>query len=79
MNAAESRGSRPTPGSGNSPGRPGDFPDGEFLVEHKHTTNASFSVTLALWEKIRGEAYRQGKDPKMVLDIQGTILEVVER
>lgn len=75
---AKRRGVRPVPASGALPGLGGDIEDGEFLIEHKHTDRASFSLKVSTWEKIRREAHQQLRSPKMVINISGLRLEVVE-
>lgn len=73
------RGARPVPASGALPGSGGDFEDdGEFLVEHKWTARGSYSLRKVTWEKIRREAHQRVRIPKMVINIDGLRLEVVE-
>jgi len=60
-------------------GMGGDFEqDDEYLIEHKYTDKKSFSIKKATWEKIRREAQERLRAPKMVLNISGLRLEVVE-
>lgn len=74
--AAAARKTRPQPGSGNTPGRPGDWIEPEWLVEHKSTERASYSLKLAEWDKVRTEAALMGRKPAMMINIRGVSLWV---
>lgn len=74
--AAKADGTSPRRGSGAVRGRKGDWAADGFLTEHKATEAASYTLRLATWEKIRAEARAEGLEPRMVLDVRGTRLEV---
>ena len=66
------------PGSGNLPNLKGDVYFEDYMVEGKDTDAKSFSVTLAIWNKLEREAYMAGKMPLLMPRIQGKCLVVMD-
>lgn len=70
-------GGRPTPASG-ALRMKGDVSGDFFLGEDKFTDAKSYSLKKATWDKIRREAFSVSKHPMMRIDIDGTVLYVME-
>lgn len=64
-------------GSGSQLSDKGDVQNSSFLVEAKTTNGAGFRLTPELWVKIAREAWGKGKEPAMVIEINGLKLAVV--
>lgn len=70
-------GGRVQPGSGATSFAKGDIRLANFLLEHKFTDAASYSLRLETFEKIESEARAMVKLPAMVIDIQGRKLVIM--
>lgn len=55
----------------------GDVITPVYLIEDKITDKASYSLTLAVWRKIRLEAFRHQRTPMMRITISGQVLCVL--
>lgn len=44
-----------------------------FMWDNKYTDKQSFSVSLALWQKLREQAYKQSNIPGVQLEFQNTV------
>lgn len=77
---AKALGGSRTPASGAFWHRKGDVRSSRFLAEHKWTSKASFSVTSAIWRKIRREAVMEGRVPLLMvrMESEGTNLVVMD-
>lgn len=58
---------------------PGDVKTEEFLIDSKHTTKKSFSVSKKIWDKLYGEALFSFKTPLLSLQIQDIELVVLDK
>jgi hypothetical protein len=65
-------------GSGSMPGNKGDVRADGWLVEAKMTKGVRFTITLALWRKIYGEAVMAGRLPVMQLELAGRTVAVID-
>lgn len=59
---------RRTPASGGKSGFKGDVKADDWLVECKHTTKKSFSITKDLWEKVYSEALLADRKPALSIE-----------
>ena len=48
----------------------------ETLIEHKATTARSYRLTVGLWRKIESDAALVGREPLLVINLDGLRLEV---
>ncbi len=64
-------GGRVVRGSGAIRGLDGDRIAGQVMTEEKTTDARSYSLTVATWEKLVGEAGRNGKKSMLILDMGG--------
>jgi len=76
---AKSLGGRVTPASGAFWSHKGDVRNLQFLGEAKCTAQASISIKLSVWEKIRREALLDGRIPLLALRIQDRDLVVLDQ
>jgi hypothetical protein len=60
-------GGKVVPGSGAVPGLDGDRITGLTMIEEKVTDASSFRLTRQMWEKLIGEAAKNGKHSALVL------------
>ena len=70
------RGGRTRPGSGNQRSKPGDGITDTELQQIKTTMNKSFRITKDMWNQIEDEAAMMGREPGLIIDISGLVLEV---
>lgn len=73
---AQDKGGKVQPGSGSSPRAPEDVvepldPDTGtgFLTQLKFTDGKGFRITGDEWERIRANARRDGREPRLVIDL----------
>lgn len=59
--------------------KPGDVSTDKFLIDSKHTTKKSYSVSLKTWDKLFEEALFSFKIPMLSLQIQEKELVVMEK
>jgi hypothetical protein len=71
-------GGRRQKGSGNQWYAPGDVKTDLFLIDSKQTNNASFGVSLKIWDKIYEEALFAHRIPLLSLRIRGINLVVLD-
>jgi hypothetical protein len=64
-------GGRKTIGSGNKWFDKGDIKWEKYLIEAKATAKKSISLKLSWIDKIEQEAFKEGKEPAIVLSISG--------
>lgn len=82
---AKESGGKVQPGSGSSPRAPEDVvepvgPDGEGdLVQLKYTDAKGFRITVAEWKRLRANARRVGRSPKLVIDFESEGIRLVVR
>jgi len=76
---AKELGGRLTPNSGATPGFGGDFFLGDWLVEHKTSTDNSFRVSVDMMNKIDKEACKQMKKPMLIVELKGKLYCVIDR
>lgn len=76
--AATRLGGRRQPGSGNTFAARGDIRLSDFLLDHKQTKHARFSITHEMWEKISEEARRAGKEAGLLVEFAGHRLIVID-
>jgi PHD/YefM family antitoxin component YafN of YafNO toxin-antitoxin module len=60
--------SRPTIASGATPVEKGDVKNPYFCIECKDWSTKSFSIKDDVWQKIKGEADRERKDPVYIVE-----------
>lgn len=60
-----------TKGSGSGWRQRQDVRDDYFLYECKGTDKASISIKLEWWEQLRKNAYAEGRDPALHLELRG--------
>lgn len=70
---AEESGLTPTAGSGNQPwaSKKGDFSHPDFVFEAKRTKFAAIDIDSVVLVKLLREAYAVGKDPALILTMEG--------
>lgn len=73
---AKKVGGRVMPGSGSSWRARGDVKSSTHLIEVKYTDKASFPLKKATWQQIERDALKAGKEPALIIDIQGLRLVV---
>lgn len=78
VRAAKTLGMDLTLGSGSIWFSKSDAANRDFRLEVKSTEKKSFSLTRAIWNKLRQEATATGKMPLAVVEIQGESLTVSE-
>ena len=80
LNRAKDTGGRVQAGSGSSWRAPQDVVTGEHLEELKFTGKSSYSIKTSMWVKLRSNAVRLGREPKLVIDFveEGVRLIVTE-
>lgn len=68
-------GGRVQPASGALPvvGLKGDVVTSKFLIDDKVTAKGSFSVSLALWRKLRSQAFHTRKLPAISINFDGNL------
>ena len=71
-------GGRRVSGSGSQQFNKGDVQADKWLIEAKQTVTGRFTLSLALWNKIRSEAIRKSKEPAMVIEMEGRKLVVLD-
>jgi len=70
---------RRTKGSGNYWAQPGDISTDDFLIDAKHTTHESYSVSKKTWDKIYEEALFMKRYPMLSIQIQDVELVVLSK
>ncbi len=55
-----------------------DMSTEDLLIEHKYTDQGSFSIKKVYWDDIARHARPRGKEPCMVVEIQGLELAVIK-
>lgn len=68
-----------TKGSGNYWAQPGDVKTDDFLIDAKHTTHESYSISKKTWDKIYEEALFMKRYPMLSLQIQDIELVVLSK
>lgn len=58
---------------------PGDVKTARFLIDSKHTTKKSYSISLKTWDKLYEEALFEFRLPLLSLQIQNTELVVLDK
>ena len=66
-------------GSGNQWYAPGDVKTDDFLIDSKHTTKKSYSITLKTWDKLYEEALFAKRLPVLSLQIQETEIVILDK
>lgn len=66
-------GGRPTPGSGNKPGSPGDATDAKYMRECKATHGAGMTINAKWLQKVVADAMARGMTPLIELRLEGQI------
>jgi hypothetical protein len=72
--AAAKFGGRPQIASGALRHAKGDVKTPRYLIEDKVTDKKSYTLTKALWQKIKIEAFNRQRIPMFRTTIQGTVL-----
>lgn len=77
---AKKTGGRRSAGSGSSFRQPQDNRTATHLDQIKFTRSGSFRISLGEWERIKSDALRAGRDPRLVIEFKpsGTTLIVTE-
>lgn len=75
--AAEIGGKRQA-GSGSSHRAPQDVVSPDYMEQLKYTDQKSFALKQAEWLRLKADAQRAGKVPRMVIDFPGTKLIITE-
>ena len=77
---AEQVSGRRQPGSGSSYRAPQDIRGTEHLEQIKFTDSARYTLSVYEWINLRADAYRSGREPRLVIDfpVYGIRLVVME-